>query len=95
MSIVKHSQFHLRAVVIQMDKSPRVAFFMQQPNDEIEIALAILQRIAAWLGRFDLDVQRLYPGEGGIGFLVFFYDLLDDVRHAQVLEHAGGPTMAQ
>lgn len=94
--IVKHCQPNLRAIAINVFEAPGETFLMHQPHDEIEVALFILQAVAAHgLVRIHLDVQRLHAGKGRIGGLMLADDLFDDVRHRHVLEHAGSAAMAQ
>jgi hypothetical protein len=49
--IVKHHQLDLRMLAINMLEAPGITLFVQQPHDEVEIALAILQTITARAGR--------------------------------------------
>ena len=45
--IVKDGKLHPRPVLLQVAETPGVTLFMQQADDEIVIALAVLQRITA------------------------------------------------
>lgn len=95
MGIVKNQQLHPRPIRLQVTETPDVTLFMQQANNKVVIALAVLQRIAARRGRLELQGQCLDAGKDGVGLLMFAEDLFDDVRHGQVLKHAGGPAVAQ